>query len=241
MKHRTIFPLFLSLGVCLSCANACRASAAYASGGNEMPRKTAAGVELAALMFRVESGLVNLAALTDAEYISLALKVCALVDAQGKVTETEHYFRNRFSRAPLTLNDMVHIITETDNAAFGWQLSTWQDTAFHAYGEDGAYNLKFISRDGHFEAVYNKDGALLTADNDPLNMGTFNYGDYQTENMKHLKYDVWPYFTWNNTREAATLNWSGEKTRPVPIDKHPQAMARYREYAALLERGHADD
>jgi hypothetical protein len=236
MKHRTIFPLFLSLGVCLSRANACKASAAYASGRNETPRRAAAGVELAALMFRVESGLVNLAALTDTEYIGLALKVCALVDAQGKVTKTEHYFRNHFSRAPLTLDDMVHIITETDNALFGWRLAIWQDTAFHAYGEDGAYNLKFISRDGHFEAVYNKDGVLLTADNDPLNMGTFNYGDYQTENMKHLKYDVWPYFEWNNTREAAALSRNGEKTQSVPIDKNPQAMARYREYEALLRR-----
>ncbi|MDR2446894.1 MAG: hypothetical protein LBD58_06335, partial [Treponema sp.] len=67
----------------------------------------------------------------------------------------------------------VHIITETDNSAFGWRLSTWQETAFHTYGEDGAYNLKFISADGHFEAVYNKDGELLTADNAPLNRGTF--------------------------------------------------------------------
>jgi hypothetical protein len=105
----------------------------------------AAGVELAAFMFRVKSGMINITALTDAEYISLALKICALIDAKGTVTETEHYFRNRFFRAPLTLDDMVHIIKETDNALFGWRLSTWQDTAFHAYGEDGAYNLKFIS------------------------------------------------------------------------------------------------
>jgi hypothetical protein len=136
---------------------------------------------------------------------------------------------------------MVHIITETDNSAFGWRLSTWQETAFHTYGEDGAYNLKFISADGHFEAVYNKDGELLTADNAPLNMGTFNYGDYQKENMKHLKYDVWPYFEWNNTKEAAAMNRDEEKTTSVPIDKHPQAMARYREYEALLGRECTDE
>ncbi|MDR1636729.1 MAG: hypothetical protein LBR93_05270, partial [Treponema sp.] len=161
-------------------------------------------------------------------------KICALIDAKGKITKSEHYFRNRFSRAPASLAEMIVVITETDNALFGWGLSTWQDTAFHTYGEDGAYNLKFISRDGHFEAVYNKGGELLTAENDPLNMGTFNYGDYQTENMKHLKYDVWPYFQWNNTREAAALSRNGEKTQSVPIDKNPQAMARYREYEALL-------
>jgi hypothetical protein len=75
-------------------------------------------------------------------------------------------------------------------------------------------------------------------------MGTFNYGDYQTENMKHLKYDVWPYFEWNNTREAAALSRNREKTQPVPIvpiDKDPQAMARYKAYEALLRERRTDD
>jgi hypothetical protein len=229
MKHRSIFPLFLlPLGVCLSCANAC------ASGGNNSLQKAPAGTELSVLMSQVESGLVNIAALPDAEYIRLALKVCALIDTKGNVTRDEHYFRNHFSRAPATLDEMAAVITKTDNALFGWRLSAWQETAFHAYGEDGVYNLKFISSDGHFEAVYNKDGELLTACNDPLNMGTFNYGDYQTENMKHLKYDVWPYFEWNNTKETAALGWNRRKNRSVPIDKDPQAMARYKAYEALL-------
>jgi hypothetical protein len=184
-------------------------------------------------MFQIENRFVNLDVLSDTEYITLAIKFCALIDAKGDVTEREHYFRNHFWRTPATLDDMVRVITETDNALFIWRLSTWQDTAFHTYGENGAYNLKFISRDGHFDAVYNKDGALLTADNDSLNMGTFNYGDYQTENMKHLKYDDWPYF---NTREAAALSRNGEKAQSVPIDKNPEAMARYREYETLLDR-----
>jgi hypothetical protein len=235
MKHRSIFTLFLPLGVWLSCSDACT------SGGNNAVQKAAAGVELSALIFQVESGLINLAALPDVEYISLALKICALIDAKGNITRDEHYFRNRFSRAPATLDEMTAVITETDNAPFGWQLSTWHETAFHAYGEDGANNLKFISKDGHFEAVYNKDGELLTAGNDPLNMGTFNYGDYQTENMKHLKYDVWPYFEWNNTKEAAALSRNGEKSQSLPIDQNPEAMARYKAYAALLERWRADD
>jgi hypothetical protein len=118
MKHPVLMILFLSLGLCLSCVNA-----------------------------------------------------CALIDMKEKISEREHYFRNNFWRAPATLNDMVYTIMETENSPFSWRLSTWQDTAFHTYGEDGAYNLKFISQDGHFEAVYNKNGVLLTADNDPLNMG----------------------------------------------------------------------
>ncbi|MDR1128821.1 MAG: hypothetical protein LBL20_05870 [Treponema sp.] len=199
-------------------------------------KKPAAKAELGLIMFQIENSFLHLDDFSDTEYIALALKVCALIDAKGGVTEREHYFRNHFRRAPATLDDMIYCITETGNAPFGWGLSTWQDTAFHAYGEDGAYNLKFISGDGHFEAVYSKGGDLLTVQNDPLNMGTFNYGDYQTEKMKHYKYDVRPYFEWNNTREAAAMGRNREKTQSVPIDKNPAAMARYKEYAALLGR-----
>jgi hypothetical protein len=220
--------LLFSISLCFACAGSC------ATEGDEIVRKSTAGTELGLIMFQIETRLISLDDLSDTDYIALALKVCALIDAKGNITEGEHYFRNCFSRAPVTLDEMLAVIRETDNAPFGWRLSTWQDTAFHTYGEDGAYNLKFISRDGHFEAVYNKGGCLLTANNDPLNMGTFNYGDYQTENMKHLKYDVWPYFEWNNTREVAALNRNREKAQSVPIDKSPEAMARYEEYEALL-------
>ena len=91
----------LSTGVFFFCANVC------AFGGNEMLQKAAAGVELSALMFQIESGLINLGALSDTEYISLAFKVCALIGTKGKITEAEHYFRNRFSRAPATLDEIT--------------------------------------------------------------------------------------------------------------------------------------
>jgi hypothetical protein len=220
--------LLFSISLFFSCAGS------FAIDRDEALRKSAAEAELRLIMFQIENTFLRLDNLSDTEYITLALKVCTLIDAKGNITGQEHYLRNHFSRAPLTLNEMVHIITETNNAPFGWRLSTWKETAFHSYGEDGAYNLKFISADGHFEAVYGKNGCLLTADNDPLNMGTFNYGDYQTENMKHYKYDVWPYFKWNNTREAAAMNRDSEKTQSAPIDEHPEAMARYRKYEALL-------
>ena len=229
MKNSITFILLLSTILYCFCVNACVS-------GNETLTMQKTKAELGLIMFQIENSFLPLDDLSDTEYIALALKVCALIDAKGDVTEREHYFRNHFWRAPATLDDMVRVITEMDNMLFDWRFSTWQDTAFHTYGEDGAYNLKFISSDGHFEAVYNKSGELLTADNDPLNMGTFNYGDYRTENMKHLKYDVWPYFKWNNTRKAAELNRNGEKTQSVPIDENPEAMARYKEYAALLGR-----
>jgi hypothetical protein len=107
--------------------------------------------------------------------------------------------------------------------------------AFHMYGKEGEYNLKFISADGHFEAVYNKDGMLLTQENDPLNMGTFNYAHQLADQVTHYNLDVWPYFMWNNTEEAMRIN-NTEKIEPVPIDKNENAMGRYRKYEELLNK-----
>jgi hypothetical protein len=110
--------------------------------------------------------------------------------------------------------------------------------AFHMYGKDGEYNLKFISADGHFEAVYNKDGVLLIKENDPVNMGTFNYAHQLADQMTHYNLDVWPYFMWNNTPEAVQIMEENdiEKTKPVPIDKNKYAMERYKEYEKLLNK-----
>ena len=64
-------------------------------------------------------------------------------------------------------------------------------------GTDGTYNLKFVSKCGKFEAVYNKDGVLLTEVNDPVNMGTYNY--YTPKNIiMHGILDVGPYARYGN-------------------------------------------
>ena len=65
-------------------------------------------------------------------------------------------------------------------------------------GTDGEYNVKFISADGHFEAVYDKEGKLLTEENDPINMGTYNYFGPNDFNG-HKEYDVEPYYIYGNT------------------------------------------
>jgi hypothetical protein len=127
-------------------------------------------------MFQIENKIINLDTLNDQEYINLGHRFATLINTKGKVkSQKEHYFRTYFSRAPNTLEEMVQIIIDKENNLFEWELLPWQGMAFHMYGTDGEYNLKFISADGHFEAVYNKDGILLTQENDPKNMGTFNY------------------------------------------------------------------
>jgi hypothetical protein len=194
---------------------------------------TLAQIELNLLIFQIENKIINLNILDDQEYMEIAHKFAALINIIGKIkSPKEHYFRIYFSRAPETLDKMVETITDKEHNIFEWELLPWQNTAFHMYGKDGEYNLKFISADGHFEAVYNRDGILLTQDNDPLNMGTFNYAHQLADQMTHYNLDVWPYFMWNNTPEA--MESSKEIKDAQPIDKNEEAMKRYKEYEEKL-------
>ncbi len=69
------------------------------------------------------------------------------------------------------------------------------ESLFHLYGEDGAFNTKFISNEGEgkYEAVYNKRGMLLTEENDPINMGTYNYCSHTVDKQMHQSLDVIPF------------------------------------------------
>lgn len=114
------------------------------------------------------------------------------------ITERMHYFRNTlnsYSGAPTELEDMI------DKAAKGeWKLFANIGTAYHRYnygGIDGALNVKFVSADGRFEAVYNTGtGKMLT---DAANMGTYNYIPGSGFGFFwHNKYDVKPFEKWGN-------------------------------------------
>ncbi|MDR1215231.1 MAG: hypothetical protein LBK25_00955, partial [Treponema sp.] len=188
---------------------------------NKENNKILAQIELNLLMFKIENKIINLNKLSDQEYIDIGHKFVTLINITGKIKSSkEHYFRNYFSRAPQILDEMVKIIMNKEDNIFKWELLPWQKMAFHMYGKDGEYNLKFISSDGYFEAVYNRDGMLLTQENDPLNMGTFNYAHQLANQMTHYNLDVWPYFMWNNTPEAMAMG--KEATAAQPIDKNEE-------------------
>ena len=75
------------------------------------------------------------------------------------------------------------------------------------FGEDGEYNLKFGSSkntDYCYEAVYNKDGILLTENNSPINMGTYNYCSDQKDSKLHQLLDVIPYKVLGNTPDESS-------------------------------------
>jgi hypothetical protein len=193
----------------------------------------AATLELNLLMLQIETKIIDLDKINDQEYINIGRKFVSLIIAVGEVkSEREHYFRNRFLRAPKTLDEMVKTIMDKENNMFGWKLLPMGKMAFHMQGKDGAYNLKFISSDGHFEAVYNKDGILLTEENDPINMGTFNYAHQLSDEITHYKYDVQPYFNWNNTKEAFEIIKNKKVEQPEEVD---EAQVRHNEYYNLLK------
>ena len=111
------------------------------------------------------------------------------------LTKEVHYFRNNLNRAPRTLKDMI---SKFDN----WVLCEIKDSQYHMFETDGGYNLKFISKCGKYEAVYNKFGVLLTEEKCPVNMGTYNYANYLEDMESHANLDVIPYIFYGNASNA---------------------------------------
>ena len=70
------------------------------------------------------------------------------------------------------------------------------------YFRIGLFNTKFISNDGDgkYEGVYDKRGLLLTEENDPVNMGTYNYCSFSVDMRKHATLDMVPYYIWGNVK-----------------------------------------
>ena len=119
-------------------------------------------------------------------------------DTASEIVDQElHYFRNKLNRAPETLNELIE---EHEK----WELLPPRKSMYHMYDTiacydeiDGTYkgefNLKFVSEDGKYEAVYNYKGELLDENNDPTNMGTYNFGSPNDNPTAHIILDVLPY------------------------------------------------
>lgn len=115
----------------------------------------------------------------------------------GSITEEVHFFRNTlnsYSGAPVSLDDMITLAAEGK-----WKLFSAKYHRYNHEGVKGALNLKFISKDGRFEAVYNSEtGEMVT---DPFNMGTYNYAPGSINPLKYYKhytFDKQPWKKWGN-------------------------------------------
>lgn len=150
-----------------------------------------------------------------------------LIGKTGYVDMKTHYFRNKLNRAPASLKELLY-----QNSALPlkkrWKLLSVPNSLYHMQGVNGEYNLKFVSPDGFCEAVYNKNGMLLTEKNDPVNMGTFNYCAGITEVNAHVKYDITPYLQWGNSEN------SPQKEKTAIEKGKALGYENYREHAASV-------
>lgn len=127
------------------------------------------------------------------------------------VNKDLHYFRNKLNRYPKTLDLLLDAQKDGDQ----WELYIVSKSIFHMQPStesgNGLKNLKFVCRDKIYEAVYNHNRKALHENNDPLNMGTYNYG---AAFVPHTDYDVLPYYSFGNTGDD-------------DVKLHPDSESRY--------------
>ena len=119
---------------------------------------------------------------SDAELVA----VVTLLEPM-RTLQTMHYLRNALNHpeagdATVVANDWV----ETEPALYHK----------HECGNEG--NRKYLSPDGHSEAVLRADGTIDTSDK---NQGTYNIG---THPSSHFLFDMLPYYAWGNTPNDST-------------------------------------
>ncbi|MEG3768905.1 hypothetical protein [Alteromonas sp. 14N.309.X.WAT.G.H12] len=85
--------------------------------------------------------------------------------------------------------------SEAKSSELGFEQLEKPKSVFHMQGEGGEQNKKYISEDGHHEAVYDGEGNLVT---DDLNKGTYNFADPIDNPFEHVRKDVAPYFLYGN-------------------------------------------
>lgn len=115
------------------------------------------------------------------------------------ITERMHFFRNTlnsYSGAPVVIKDMIDLAAKGE-----WYLFSAKFHRFNYEDINGALNVKFLSADGRFEAVYNTGtGKMVT---DPANLGTYNYAPGSINPIEfyfHDKYDKRPWRKWGNVK-----------------------------------------
>jgi len=90
-------------------------------------------------------------------------------------------------------NDNVNNIDDVSR----WTELTPAESVFHQMGPGNENNRKFVSPDGHGEAVFSCENEFVS---DPANYGTFNYfGPRVLWGIPHVMFDVIPYFLFGNT------------------------------------------
>lgn len=206
-------------------------SAGYVNDIRELAIKSGSQAALHRIMKDVDKYGYELDGNDYQNNLRLYREVGYLIYKIGYVDINTHYFRNKLNRAPKSLKELLEL-NQTPNPSRHWRLLSVRDSLYHLQGKNGIYNLKFISADGFCEAVYNKNGVLLTEKNDPVNMGTFNYAAGITGLNAHNKFDIDPYLKWGNSSDSPqkgnTQIMNGIKQAMEMYNMHSTSVMAYR-------------
>lgn len=84
-------------------------------------------------------------------------------------------------------------------------------------------NKKYMSKDGMYEAVYDKDKNLVTEYTDAINMGTFNFvGDYKGSivgSIGHAQYDIVPWILYGTSEQDPLTVNDKAQAFGIPLDE----------------------
>jgi RHS repeat-associated protein len=107
-----------------------------------------------------------------------------------------HFDRQNANNPPTTLREAQDKSREGGDCT---KLSPYQAIYHQQNGATG--NIKYVCSDGS-EGVYDaKTGKLVT---DAANVGTYNYYDPNKDSVKHMIFDVLPYFIFGNSESDRT-------------------------------------
>ena len=118
------------------------------------------------------------------------------------LTKDEHFFRNELN-IQLSYNDIQKLNNNPDVPdCVKWDLLSLDASALHQNTAVGGPNLKYVSKDGHFEVVFNANHQIIY---DPLDMGTYNYVS-PNDAMGHAAKDVVPYYSYKGNVKDSNEN-----------------------------------
>lgn len=131
------------------------------------------------------------------------------------VSKSEHYNRNKHNvDIPKTMDDAKR--QKWDNSV--------PSNAHQRGTVPGKRNVKYVSPDGHREAIYNYKGELIG--------GSYNYSSPLINKPGHALNDVLPYIVYGNTKDDPTTSlkrvedllglYGAEKARHKAIKKGKQ-------------------
>jgi len=117
----------------------------------------------------------------------------------GNISQTVHWERNAFNRAPETWDELLSEIKQGSDQE--WKIQSISGSGYHMFEEDEIYIIK-VHRDSGQEAIYSLKEGVLRPEN-----STYNYGS-QTNPLNsaysgiHRDYDMSPHNMWLQSETA---------------------------------------